>query len=183
MGRFTAREHVWRVPGSRMLAAAGIPIQKIMLVARWGSDVVHRYIADSPLYNIAAEFRQGVSTMEPGCPAAALTDTLLDEINTDEANIQLTALSTAQQTWTRALHAATCSKSPGHCRAQHERRARQLREESSHRFPTCHSTAAILGTTRPRTQRVRTGLLDAEVHYTHSPSTPLQALHQMRQGR
>ena len=42
-------EHVWRVTGSRHLAALDIPIPIIKLLARWGSDVVEQYIADAPL--------------------------------------------------------------------------------------------------------------------------------------
>ena len=70
LGRNTVGEHVWRVSGSRMLAVAGIPTEKIMLVARWGNSIVHRYIADSPLYNIAAEFHRGVAGAESSSSAA-----------------------------------------------------------------------------------------------------------------
>ena len=42
-------EHVWRVSGSRHLAALDIPIPIIKLLARWGSDVVDRYVAEAPL--------------------------------------------------------------------------------------------------------------------------------------
>jgi hypothetical protein len=47
--RSTVGEHVWRVTGSRHLAALDVPIPIIKLLARWGSDVIERYIADAPL--------------------------------------------------------------------------------------------------------------------------------------
>ena len=49
MGRCTVGEHVWRVSGSRHLAALDVPTPIIMRLARWGSDVILRYIADAPL--------------------------------------------------------------------------------------------------------------------------------------
>ena len=49
LGRRTLGEHVWRVSGSRHLAALDIPIAIIMKLARWESGVVHRYLADAPL--------------------------------------------------------------------------------------------------------------------------------------
>ena len=49
LGRSTIGEHVWRISGSRHLAALDVPIPIIKLLARWGSDTVMRYIADAPL--------------------------------------------------------------------------------------------------------------------------------------
>ena len=49
LGRTTVGEHVWRVTGSRHLAALDVPIIVIKLLARWGGDVVERYVADAPL--------------------------------------------------------------------------------------------------------------------------------------
>jgi hypothetical protein len=47
--RSTVGEHVWRVTGARHLAALDVPIPIIKLLARWGSDVVERYVAEAPL--------------------------------------------------------------------------------------------------------------------------------------
>ena len=49
LGRNTVGEHVWRVSGSRHLAALDIPTAIIMRLARWGGPVILRYIADAPL--------------------------------------------------------------------------------------------------------------------------------------
>ena len=49
MGRSTIGEHVWRITGARHLASLDIPSVVIMRLARWGSSVVLRYIADAPL--------------------------------------------------------------------------------------------------------------------------------------
>jgi hypothetical protein len=49
LGRCTIGEHVWRISGSRYLASLDVPIPVIKLLARWGSDVIVRYVADAPL--------------------------------------------------------------------------------------------------------------------------------------
>ena len=54
MGRGTIGEHVWRVSGSRMLAHANVPVPTIALMARWGSDVIMRYVELAPLSTITA---------------------------------------------------------------------------------------------------------------------------------
>jgi hypothetical protein len=59
LGRGTVGEHVWRVSGSRMLAYANLPVPVIMLMARWGSEVIMRYIAEAPLRTITAVYIAG----------------------------------------------------------------------------------------------------------------------------
>jgi hypothetical protein len=100
MGRFTAGEHVWRVSGSRMLARAGIPVDKIMLVARWGSDIVHRYIAESPLTNIALEYKRGSAVTMPQPSNTNSADD--DRIAEAEATMQLPDLPITTPAWTHA---------------------------------------------------------------------------------
>ena len=58
MGRNAIGEHIWRVSRSRLLARVGIPQQSIMLLARWGSNIILRYIADAPLATLTATYRQ-----------------------------------------------------------------------------------------------------------------------------
>ena len=58
LGRCCYGGHTFRITGSRRLAAMGISIAVIMLLARWGSDVVHRYVAESPLKCLTSEFRR-----------------------------------------------------------------------------------------------------------------------------
>ena len=41
--------HCLRVGGAQFLAAAGLPLETIMLLGRWASEVVRRYIAEAPL--------------------------------------------------------------------------------------------------------------------------------------
>ena len=43
---------MWRISGARHLAALDIPTAVIMRLARWGSTVVLRYIADAPLSSL-----------------------------------------------------------------------------------------------------------------------------------
>jgi hypothetical protein len=56
MGRNAIGEHVWRVSGSRLLARAGVPLTQIALMARWGSDIILRYVAETPLDTITESF-------------------------------------------------------------------------------------------------------------------------------
>ena len=47
--------HSFRVTGARRLAALGVEVAKIMILARWSSEAVFRYIKDAPLTNLPAE--------------------------------------------------------------------------------------------------------------------------------
>jgi len=52
--RFTG--HLLRVLGARMLAAAGIELFKIQLLARWKSPIIMRYAAEAPLQAVTSDF-------------------------------------------------------------------------------------------------------------------------------
>ena len=66
MGRSAYGEHVWRVSGARHMARLGISIPVIMLLARWGSAVVMRYVADSPLVDLAGTYKaRACATADP----------------------------------------------------------------------------------------------------------------------
>jgi len=56
MGRSAYSEHVFRVSGSRMLARAGIPTDIIMLMARWSSEIIRRYVGEVPLATLTERF-------------------------------------------------------------------------------------------------------------------------------
>ena len=58
LGRRKFGEHVPRISGSRHLARIDIPTSIIMLVARWGSQVVLKYIAEAPLTALTKLYRQ-----------------------------------------------------------------------------------------------------------------------------
>ena len=47
--------HSFRVAGARRLAALGVEVAKIMVLARWASDAVLRYVREAPLEHLAAE--------------------------------------------------------------------------------------------------------------------------------
>ena len=55
-GRRAFGGHAFRVGGSRHLAALGVAISVIMLMARWGSDVVMHYLRDSPLAALTSQY-------------------------------------------------------------------------------------------------------------------------------
>ena len=48
-----------RVTGARTLAALGVDLVRIQLMARWSSDVVLRYVAEAPLATMTAAYRAG----------------------------------------------------------------------------------------------------------------------------
>ena len=62
LGRCTIGEHVWRVSGSRMLAIARVPLPTIALMARWGSDVIMRYVELAPLATITESYASGCTS-------------------------------------------------------------------------------------------------------------------------
>ena len=47
--------HSFRVTGARRLAELGVEVAKIMILARWSSEAVFRYIKDAPLTHLPAE--------------------------------------------------------------------------------------------------------------------------------
>ena len=55
-GRPAFGGHVFRVSGTWHLAAAGLEINVIMLLARWGSNVVMHYIPGPPLKNLTKAY-------------------------------------------------------------------------------------------------------------------------------
>ena len=56
-GRNRFGGHSFRITGSRRLAALGLSLPLIMLLARWGSEVIRRYVAEAPLKCLTREFR------------------------------------------------------------------------------------------------------------------------------
>jgi hypothetical protein len=87
MGRFIAGEHVWRVSGARMLARASIALPQIKLMARWGSDVIMRYVADAPLANIARDFRVGCNNDTSATTLAAAAPSTWESAIKDNATV------------------------------------------------------------------------------------------------
>ena len=53
--------HSCRVIGARMLSAMGIELMVIMLLARWGSAVVLRYVQDAPLAALTNSYNELVA--------------------------------------------------------------------------------------------------------------------------
>ena len=97
LGRCTAGEHVWRVTGARHLAALDIPTAIIMRVARWGSSVVFRYLADAPLSALTRIYVDKVrlnsqasaaliasSAVSGSSPAGASAENLLEDALQDD---------------------------------------------------------------------------------------------------
>ena len=58
--------HSLRVTGARTLAALGLSLPLIQLMARWSSDVVLRYVSEAPLVNMTAAYRQGFAAKALG---------------------------------------------------------------------------------------------------------------------
>ena len=49
--------HSFRVTGAQRLAAAGVEIIKVMVLARWSSEVVLRYVKDAPLAGLSEQVK------------------------------------------------------------------------------------------------------------------------------
>ena len=60
-GRCVFGEHVWRISGARHCHRMAIDVPTIMRLARWGSDVILRYLADSVLTTLTARYRSHVA--------------------------------------------------------------------------------------------------------------------------
>ena len=59
-GRDAITGHVWRISGSRMLARLGILIMLIMILARWGSGVIIRYVKYDPIHSLSADYKKTI---------------------------------------------------------------------------------------------------------------------------
>ena len=60
MGRLLYGEHVWRISGARHCNRHQVDLPTLMRLARWGSDVVLRYLADAPLSTLTLNYRKAV---------------------------------------------------------------------------------------------------------------------------
>ena len=80
-GRELLGEHVCRITGARHLAGIDVPTPVIMLLARWGSSVVLRYIADAPLTALTKVYRSRMAAAQ-----AAVAPTVVG-CSTSEADI------------------------------------------------------------------------------------------------
>ena len=68
-GRNRFGGHTLRITGARRLARLSIPTPTIMLLARWASMVVLRYIREAPLKGLTQEYRR-----RAGAPRSSLMD-------------------------------------------------------------------------------------------------------------
>ena len=71
MNRSTLGEHVWRVTGARHLASVDVPLPVIKLLARWGSDVIDRYVAEAPLAALTRVYVDRVQAADAAARALA----------------------------------------------------------------------------------------------------------------
>ena len=69
-GRPARGEHVGRVSGARHLARVDVQVPIIMLVARWGSNAVLRYIAEAPLTALTQVYKHKIAASLAGNCAA-----------------------------------------------------------------------------------------------------------------
>ena len=71
LGRRRFSGHSFRVTGARWLAQLGLPIPLIMLLARWASQVVLRYVQTAPLAGLTEEYRRRAQQLPPPTCSAA----------------------------------------------------------------------------------------------------------------
>jgi len=91
-----------RVTGAQRLAAAGVEIIKIMVLARWSSEVVLRYVKDSPLIGLSDQ----VKTLEDKKDLARLLSKAADDAELlgskiSDIEAKCKELAVAQTAWTR----------------------------------------------------------------------------------
>eukprot|EP00972_Heterocapsa_arctica_P067036 9893137-Heterocapsa_arctica.AAC.1 len=55
--------HTLRVTGARWLAAQGMPLLTIQLLARWASAIIMRYVAEAPLEAVTSEYRRAQASV------------------------------------------------------------------------------------------------------------------------
>jgi hypothetical protein len=60
MGRLLCGEHFWRISGASHMNRNQVDVPTLMRLARWGSDVVLRYLADAPLSTLTLNYRRAV---------------------------------------------------------------------------------------------------------------------------
>jgi len=58
LGRKAFGGHSFRISGSRMLASMGLELYKIALLARWASNIIMRYVAETPLLTLSDDCRR-----------------------------------------------------------------------------------------------------------------------------
>ena len=76
--------HSFRVTGAQRLAALGVEVAKIMVMARWAGEAVLRYVREAPLESLPAE----VIALEERRSAALVLKTLRQEIAAVRAQTQ-----------------------------------------------------------------------------------------------
>ena len=79
--------HSLRVTGARHLAAIGLDISLIQLMARWSSDVVFRYVADAPLQQISRAYLQGQADTQLSDRVIAM-QTAIDELRAEMRTVE-----------------------------------------------------------------------------------------------
>jgi len=102
--------HSFRVTGAQKLAAAGIEIIKIMVLARWSSEVVLRYVKDAPLIGLSEQVKSLEDKRDLArslAKAADDADLLGAKIHDIEAKLK--EISEAQSAWTMRCEASSSS--------------------------------------------------------------------------
>ena len=51
--------HIFRIGGARHLARASVHTSLIMILARWDSHIIMRYVRDAPLLGLTDEYKKG----------------------------------------------------------------------------------------------------------------------------
>ena len=99
--------HSFRVTGARRLAALGVEVAKIMILARWSSEAVFRYIRDAPLEHLPAE----VTALEEQDDLRAKIDGLAGELTRMKGSVTA-AEDRAKEDLAAAVAALTAKCSP-----------------------------------------------------------------------
>jgi len=91
VGRRLYGGHSMRVSGARFWASRGLEVFKIQIFARWGSQIILRYVSDSPISNVTGDLLSGSSSTVESVSATLPVVSLLERHIVD-AREQLEAL-------------------------------------------------------------------------------------------
>ena len=141
--------HSMRVAGSQHLAALGLALMLIQILARWGGSTIMRYVAEAPLSKLTACYKQLHDEHDLESVKAAAVDSLVGAAATRAASSSATASSssgvvatTMQMDVLRGLASDTVEELAGEVQL-----LRQLVADDIERLTTTiHESALIPGT-------------------------------------
>eukprot|EP00435_Cladocopium_sp_Y103_P060721 s29_g22.t1 len=102
--------HCLRISGSQALVRLGFSTTLIMLLGRWGSNAIFRYIQDSPLHELI-DVEAEADARDRGAPAASL-EPEVKKLKSDQKTVQASLTSLSQRCDQLAAEVAELNTTP-----------------------------------------------------------------------